>query len=385
MRLRELVHEFDLGLSVVEAGAAGLAGEVRRAYVTDLPDPSRFLLPGDLVLTSCLWYREPADSRPFAAALARSRAAGLVVGLLVTRAMPAGLVAACAELGLPLLVIAEDRSFTPVCETVLAEKQRLSLQQGQIADLVGVLGSDTAAPGEVSAHLRMLGADPHLPTVVIAAGDARPGDDLAETLADLLAAPGRRLLVHADDDQAVLLVNGEAERLDGVAAELSAVELPGRNRLLAGVSEPTASVSDLGSALEVARRRLRSARGHGPGRAAVVVSGSKVDSHAVLLSALPARLRRSFRHHMLTPLADYDAVHGSDLIGTLTSFLESCGSWQRSAEELHVHVNTLRYRIQRIEQLTGRSLSSMRDRVDLYLALTCLDVAETNHQATGTA
>ncbi|TDD56031.1 PucR family transcriptional regulator [Saccharopolyspora elongata] len=384
MRLRELVHEFDLGLSVVEAGAAGLTGEVRRAYVTDLPDPSRFLLPGDLVLTSCLWYREPADSRPFAAALARSRAAGLVVGLLVTRAMPAGLVAACAELGLPLLVIAEDRSFTPVCETVLAEKQRLSLQQRQIADLVGVLGSDTAAPGEVSAHLRMLGADPHLPTVVVAAS-AGPGDGLAENLADLLAAPGRRLLVHADDDKAVLLVNGAAEHLDGVAAELSAAELPGRPRLLAGVSERTASVSDLGSALEIARRRLRSARGHGPGRAPLVVSGSKVDSHAVLLSALPARLRRSFRHHMLTPLADYDAVHGSDLIGTLTSFLESCGSWQRSAEELHVHVNTLRYRIQRIEQLTGRSLSSMRDRVDLYLALTCLDVAENNQPATGTA
>ncbi|MEV0052131.1 helix-turn-helix domain-containing protein [Saccharopolyspora shandongensis] len=384
MRLRELVHEFDLGLSVVEAGAAGLTGEVRRAYVTDLPDPSRFLLPGDLVLTSCLWYREPADSRPFAAALARSRAAGLVVGLLVTRAMPAGLVAACAELGLPLLVIAEDRSFTPVCETVLAEKQRLSLQQGQIADLVGVLGSDTAAPGEVSAHLRMLGADPHLPTVVVAAS-AGLGDGLAETLADLLAAPGRRLLVHADDDKAVLLVNGAAGHLDGVAAELSTAELPGRGWLMAGVSEPTASVSDLGSALEIARRRLRSARGHGPGRTPVVVSGSKVDSHAVLLSALPARLRRSFRHHMLTPLADYDAVHGSDLIGTLTSFLESCGSWQRSAEELHVHVNTLRYRVQRIEQLTGRSLSSMRDRVDLYLALTCLDVAETSHPATGTA
>ncbi|MEV6228903.1 helix-turn-helix domain-containing protein [Saccharopolyspora shandongensis] len=384
MRLRELVHEFDLGLSVVEAGASGLTGEVRRAYVTDLPDPSRFLVPGDLVLTSCLWYREPADSRPFAAALARSRAAGLVVGLLVTRAMPAGLVAACAELGLPLLVIAEDRSFTPVCEIVLAEKQRLSLQQRQIADLVGVLGSDTAAPGEVSAHLRMLGADPHLPTVVVAAS-AGPGDGLAETLADLLAAPGRRLLVHADDDKAVLLVNGAAEHLDGVAAELSTAELPGRGRLMAGVSEPTASVSDLGSALEIARRRLRSARGHGPGRAPVVVSGSKVDSHAVLLSALPTRLRRSFRHHMLTPLADYDAVHGSDLIGTLTSFLESCGSWQRSAEELHVHVNTLRYRVQRIEQLTGRSLSSMRDRVDLYLALTCLDVAENNQPATGTA
>ncbi|WP_010693280.1 hypothetical protein [Saccharopolyspora spinosa] len=37
-------------------------------------------------------------------------------------------------------MIAEDRSFTPVCETVLAKKQRFSLEQRQIADLVGALG-----------------------------------------------------------------------------------------------------------------------------------------------------------------------------------------------------------------------------------------------------
>ena len=43
MRLRELVHEADLGLSIVEAEDSRLGAEVRRTYVTDLPDPSRFL------------------------------------------------------------------------------------------------------------------------------------------------------------------------------------------------------------------------------------------------------------------------------------------------------------------------------------------------------
>ena len=73
------------------------------------------------------------------------------------------------------------------------------MAQRQLADLIGVLGSDTAAPGEVSAHLRMLGADPQLPTVVAAATTGQPvaEEDLATTLVDLLAAPGRRLLGHA--------------------------------------------------------------------------------------------------------------------------------------------------------------------------------------------
>jgi PucR family transcriptional regulator, purine catabolism regulatory protein len=34
-----------------------------------------------------------------------------------------------------------------------------------------------------------------------------------------------------------------------------------------------------------------------------------------------------------------------------------------------VHVNTLRHRLDRVEQLTGRDLGSMEDRVDLYIAL----------------
>ena len=42
---------------------------------------------------------------------------------------------------------------------------------------------------------------------------------------------------------------------------------------------------------------------------------------------------------------------------------------QETATALHVHVNTLRHRLDRVEQLTGRDLGSMEDRVDLYIAL----------------
>lgn len=45
------------------------------------------------------------------------------------------------------------------------------------------------------------------------------------------------------------------------------------------------------------------------------------------------------------------------------------GSWTKCADLLHLHVNTLRYRIQRIEELTNRDLSRLEDRVDFFLAL----------------
>lgn len=72
---------------------------------------------------------------------------------------------------------------------------------------------------------------------------------------------------------------------------------------------------------------------------------------------------------MLGRLLDYDQRHTSDLLHTLKVFLACSGSWSQCAAQLHIHVNTLRYRIDRIEQLTARDLKQLPDLVDLYLAL----------------
>ena len=88
-----------------------------------------------------------------------------------------------------------------------------------------------------------------------------------------------------------------------------------------------------------------------------------------MLSALPDDVRRSFVEHVLAPLLDYDRRTDAGLTDTLREFLATGGSWNRTAESLHVHLNTVRYRIKRVEELLGRDLSSTSDRLDVYLAL----------------
>ena len=53
----------------------------------------------------------------------------------------------------------------------------------------------------------------------------------------------------------------------------------------------------------------------------------------------------------------------------LEAFIECNGQWERAARQLYCHRHTLRYRIRRVEELTGRSLDSARDRIDFWLAL----------------
>ena len=72
---------------------------------------------------------------------------------------------------------------------------------------------------------------------------------------------------------------------------------------------------------------------------------------------------------MLGKLQDYDEQNSSDLVKSLSCFLEANGHWGDAAEKLYVHRHTLRYRMKRVEEITGRDLDQSQDRMEFWLAL----------------
>ncbi|WP_028647645.1 PucR family transcriptional regulator [Nocardiopsis sp. CNT312] len=200
----------------------------------------------------------------------------------------------------------------------------------------------------------------------------RDGALLGRVLAELVADHTGAVVAGGDDPLALVPVPGGDTAGDGVRDALvhRARILEGGladHRLALGVSSPVRGAADLRGALTEARhaRRLAELRG---GRSRVIAA-SETDSHELLLASVPEEVRASYRDRLLGPLLAYDRDHRSDLVATLERFLAHSGSWQRCAAAMHVHVNTLRYRIGRVEELTGRDLSSLEDRVDLFLAL----------------
>ncbi|WP_424213246.1 helix-turn-helix domain-containing protein [Streptomyces sp. BI20] len=107
------------------------------------------------------------------------------------------------------------------------------------------------------------------------------------------------------------------------------------------------------------------------GQGAVAVCGPEdLAAHVMaLLPLIPAEVRRAFSRRLLAPLHEYDRRYRSDLVPTLRAFLEHDGSWARCGAALHLHVNSLRYRISRIEALTGRNLGRLEDKMDFAAAL----------------
>lgn len=132
-----------------------------------------------------------------------------------------------------------------------------------------------------------------------------------------------------------------------------------------------ATAPGLRAAVEEARyaRRLAAARSAERPSPVCVVRHDELATHVLLLASVPDDVRRMFKVRLLDPLEEYDRVHGADLVRTLETWLQYSGSWTRCAERLHLHVNSVRYRIQRVQELTGRDLSRPEDRVDFFLAL----------------
>jgi DNA-binding PucR family transcriptional regulator len=77
----------------------------------------------------------------------------------------------------------------------------------------------------------------------------------------------------------------------------------------------------------------------------------------------------AFRESVLGPLERWDREHGAELMRTLQAFLANDGRWRPTAAQLHIHHNTLRYRIGRVAALTGREAETTAGRVDFALAL----------------
>jgi hypothetical protein len=228
-------------------------------------------------------------------------------------------------------------------------------------------GPAGAGPGGVDPAAR-----PELPGTVVVlraglTGPATPTAVARRILAELPGGPAATV-AHPDGTVTGYLPAGTdptaavLDRLDWYRTALAAGD-----RLRVGISEPT----PVGPGLPAARSAADSAYGwteRGTGRL-TVAARQAVGSRQLLLGLVPEPARAAHRDRWLAPLLAHDRVHGSDLVPTLAAFLDRSGSWRDTAAALHVHVNTVRYRLRQAERLIGRPLRTERDRLDLHLAM----------------
>ncbi len=229
-------------------------------------------------------------------------------------------------------------------------------------------------PTDVRRTVERLGFDPErMLTVVSMAGEALPSA-LAEQVEGTLVSAGGPFLVSARDDHVLVVLQAEPDgSSEAVSALRQDVSLRTNGVVRAGLGNPAPvgqlaqSAREAGYALQVCQteRRLQAAF-------------TDLGTYQLLLSLQDPDALRTFAASVLGPIDGYDRQHGGHLMPSLRAFLERNARWEAAATDLYVHRHTLRYRMRKIEELTGRDLASARDRMELFLALRARDLLDAN-------
>jgi purine catabolism regulator len=192
------------------------------------------------------------------------------------------------------------------------------------------------------------------------------------------------------DESAVALMPGYldeelfevAERVHArVAKALGAAPAAGAGRAVA-LAQAREAYHEARCALE-ARALGGEARVNGNGKApSPVATHRDLGSFQLLLSLQDSDALRLFCDALLGPIEQGEGHYGGELMRSLEAFIEANGQWESAARKLYCHRHTLRYRIRKVEELTGRDLGSARDRIEFWLALRGRDIAGAGDRAT---
>lgn len=252
----------------------------------------------------------------------------------------------------------------PVVGLILARQRAVQeTERRLVGELVSlVLGRQVKV---AAARMSSYGLDPNRPVVALVASitEGEPALSEGERWLATQDAPGIVAVRGAD---LYVIMGGEAtqspERASQLAESLSHAVGPDA----VGIGSVAANVTQLRKSMVQARQACQLGMRRGGG---TVVSHELAGSHSLLLALQDQDVLDAFRDTLLSPLEAFDDSHGSELVETLRVFLSAGGRWQAAAESLNVHVNTLRYRLSKVEELSGRRLDNTGDRVDLWLAL----------------
>jgi sugar diacid utilization regulator len=242
----------------------------------------------------------------------------------------------------------------------LAESE-LRMRRDLVDELLGGADSESALSSAVA-----LGYDlqrPHRVVVVEGRGRTRDADVFFQAVRAAAREERAGTLLVARGAQVVLLADSEVDWEKLRAALLREL---GGGRVRIGVGEVCERVPDFPRSYRQARLALSLPAAAEWGDRAV-----RFDDLGVyrLFSALEDldEVER-FVQHWIGTLIDYDAARGADLVRTLTLYLAHGGGYEVTAEALIVHRNTLKYRLQRIRQISGLDLGDPETTFNLQLA-----------------
>src|SRR3954471_9330375 len=335
---------------------------------------------GGVLAVACA---SPADERAVLAEgdMTELRAGGEVVGELRHRAREEQPPAALVRWLATLLALEVERSRAPerASEAAVAGFLR-DLLDRKVTDRENIVarGKELGVDLEHGASVVVARAHPHAPEegdwrarvlAIVERGARGVATRALAAAAELSGRPGNH------DGETLVIVPGTDPALAQRVSEAVCRELHANlssYSVAVALSRPAADAADIHRAGAEALLAANVAEAQGSELLAFEDTGA----YRLLLPAMsedPDELRR-FHDETVAPLVAYDEQYDTELVRTLESFLEADGNVAKTAQKLFTHRHTIRYRLERVRDLTGLDVGSTDGRERLGLGLKAMRV-----------
>ncbi len=265
------------------------------------------------------------------------------------------------------------------CALELAKRRAVEVAEDRLRGefLEGLLRGRLSDADQVRRRAAQLGYQIDPPQVIVTCGGAGAGEspDLSRLQRfmgyQLRRAGFRPGLIEVTEEALVIFC--PCETGDGLDSLKGALALAldrwdgGQCGLVVAIGRPYTVLEDLPRAYRESKQSLVMARRLGlhPGP----VYFGDLGLYRLLLSVSSHDDLQAFYDRTLGILAEYDAAHDAQLVHTLEALFAHHGNLSQTARILHIHRNTLLYRLKRVADITGLNLDDADVRLSLQLAL----------------
>jgi PucR family transcriptional regulator, purine catabolism regulatory protein len=373
------------GLDALLGAYARMTGT--RGWLFDLHGEVLAAAPGATAVEPRALWAEVQALRPevneFSVSLAGEAGSRSLLPILVGGSPAGFLVLHRAERPEPFHQVVVHHLATAIALDLAKAQAVARTERRLVGDFLDALLEGELSGDETRRRLRFLGLgkSPAVAVLVAHPGEAHDdADEAAERLRrlveDRLSRRPAPYVCSVHDRSVVALFEAADPAAARAAAEAVADGVRARGadaRIGLGMPEP--DPRGLRRTYQEARFALEAAaatQATRPGPRVATVDD--LGSHRLLLALQEDAALEAFSRGLLGPLRAYDQRQRGELVASLRTFLEHNGNWEAAARALDVHRHTLRYRIRRVAELTGRDLDSAADRVELWLALQAAEV-----------
>ncbi|MFG2076658.1 helix-turn-helix domain-containing protein [Nonomuraea maritima] len=252
-----------------------------------------------------------------------------------------------------------------VCALLLLFRRSVAEAEGRVrGELLDDLITRPGSPG-LADRARRLGVDLGAPYVVVVLRHGGQRERAAFWASS--QATVRQGLAAGRGDEVVLLLPGDAA---GTVAQRAAAELTAslHTPATAGACHVPAGPREAGNVAAAYQEARRCAEALiALGRTGGGASAAELGFVGLLVG--DGRDVRGFVGRVLGAVIDYDARRGTALIATLAAYFGTGGSPSRTAEAMHIHVNTVTQRLDRIGRLLGDGWLEPERALEIQLAL----------------